>query len=152
MTIRWLLAAFHLLGLGVGLGAVWARGRAFQAQLDVLGLRRVFYADAWWGIAAIVWIGTGLVRAFGGFEKGSFYYLHNHVFWAKMGLLAAILVLELGPMIALIRWCVAVARGSVPDTRAATRFARISFVQAVLVVLMVLAATAMARGYGVPAR
>jgi len=152
MTIRWLLAAFHLLGLGVGLGAVWARGRAFQAQLDVLGLRRVFYADAWWGIAAIVWIATGLVRAFGGFEKGSFYYLHNHVFWAKMGLLAAILVLEVGPMIALIRWRVAVARGSVPDTRAATRFARISFVQAVLVVLMVLAATAMARGYGVPAR
>ena len=152
MTIRWLLAAFHLLGLGVGLGAVLARGRAFQAQLDVLGLRRVFYADAWWGIAAIVWIGTGLVRAFGGFEKGSFYYLHNHVFWAKMGLLAAILVLELGPMIALIRWRVAVARGSVPDTRAATGFARISFVQAVLVVLMVLAATAMARGYGVPAR
>ena len=152
MTIRWLLAAFHLLGLGVGLGAVLARGRAFQAQLDVLGLRRVFYADAWWGIAAIVWIGTGLVRAFGGFEKGSFYYLHNHVFWAKMGLLAAILALEVGPMIALIRWRVAVARGSVPDTRAATRFARISFVQAVLVVLMVLAATAMARGYGVPAR
>ena len=152
MTIRWLLAAFHLLGLGVGLGAVWARGRAFQAQLDVLGLRRVFHADAWWGIAAIVWIGTGLVRAFGGFEKGSFYYLHNHVFWAKMGLLAAILALEVGPMIALIRWRVAVARGSVPDTRAATRFARISFVQAVLVVLMVLAATAMARGYGVPAR
>ena len=103
-------------------------------------------------VAAIVWIGTGLVRAFGGFEKGSFYYLHNHVFWAKMGLLAAILALEVGPMIALIRWRVAVARGSVPDTRAATRFARISFVQAVLVVLMVLAATAMARGYGVPAR
>jgi len=152
MTIRWLLAAFHLLGLGVGLGAVWSRGRAFQAQLDVLGLRRVFYAGAWWRIAAIVWIGTGLVRAFGGFEKGSFYYLHNHVFWAKMGLLAAILALEVGPMIALIRWRVAVARGSVPDTRAATRFARISFVQAVLVVLMVLAATAMARGYGVPAR
>ena len=152
MTIRWLLAAFHLLGLGVGLGAVWARGRAFQAQLDVLGLRRVFHADAWWGIAAIVWIGTGLVRAFGGFEKGSFYYLHNHVFWAKMGLLAAILALEVGPMIALIRWRVAVARGSVPDTRAASRFARISLVQALLVVLMVLAATAMARGYGVPVR
>ena len=64
MTIRWLLAAFHLRALGVGLGAVWARGGA-------------------------------------------------------------------------------------PDTRAASRFARISFVQAVLVVLMVLAATAMARGYGV---
>lgn len=148
MTIRWLLAALHLLALGVGLGAVWARGRALQAQLDVPGLRRVFYADTWWGIAALVWIGTGLVRAFGGFEKGSFYYLHNHVFWAKMGLLVAILVLELGPMIALIRWRGAAARGGVPDTGAASRFARISFVQGILVVLMVLAATAMARGYG----
>src|SRR6266550_512793 len=147
MTIRWLLAAVHLLALGVGLGAVWARGRALQAPLDVPALRRVFYADTWWGIAALLWIGTGLVRAFGGYEKGAFYYLHNHFFWAKMGLLAAILLLELGPMIALIRWRVAVA-----DTRAASRFARISFGQTVLVVLMVLAATAMARGYGVPAR
>ncbi len=115
MTIRWLLAAFHLLALGVGLGAVWARGRGLQAPLDVSGLRRVFSADTWWGVAAFLWIGTGLVRAFGGFEKGSFYYLHNYLFWAKMGL-------------------------------------RISFVQVVLVVLMVLAATAMARGYGMPAR
>ena len=152
MTIRWLLAAFHLLALGVGLGAVWARGRALQAPLDVSGLRRVFYADTWWGVAAFLWIGTGLVRAFGGFEKGSFYYLHNYLFWAKLGLLAAILVLEVDPMVALIRWRAAVARGAVPDTRAASRFARTSFVQAVLVVLMVLAATAMARGYGVPAR
>jgi len=152
MTIRWLLAAFHLLALGVGLGAVWARGRGFQAQLDIPGLRRVFYADNWWGLSALLWIGTGLVRAFGGYEKGSFYYLHNRFFWAKMGLLVAILLLEVAPMISLIRWRAAVARGSVPDTRAASRFARISFVQAVLVVLMVLAATAMARGYGVPAR
>ncbi len=118
MTIRWLLAAVHLLALGVGLGAVWARGRALQVPLDGLAWRRVFYADTWWGVAAVLWIGTGLLRAFGGYEKGAFYYLHNHFFWAKMGLL----------------------------------FARISFVQALLVVLMVLAATAMARGYGVPAR
>src|SRR5256884_9001625 len=146
MTIRWLLAGFHLVGLGVGLGAVLACGRAFQAQLDVLGLRRVFYADAWWGVAAILWIGTGLVRAFGGFEKGSFYYLHNHFFWAKMGLLAAILILELRPMLTLIQWRRVVVRGGVPDTRVASRFAQISFVQAALAVLMVLAATGMARG------
>jgi len=97
MTIRWLLAALHLLALGVGLGAVWARGRAFQAPLDVRGLRRVFYADTWWGVAALVWIGTGLVRAFGGYEKGSFYYLHNHAFWAKMGLLEPLRADQLRP-------------------------------------------------------
>jgi len=44
-----------------------------------------------------------------------------------------------------------VARGGVPDTRTASCFARISFVQGTLVVLMVLAATALARGYRVPA-
>ena len=93
-----------------------------------------------------------MLRAFGGFEKGSFYYLHNHFFWTKMGLLAAILILELGPMITLTRWRRQVARSEVPDTRAASRFARISFVQATLVVLMVLTATAMARGFGMPAR
>jgi putative membrane protein len=142
----------HVLALGVGLGAVWARGRALQGALDAPGVRRAFYADTWWGVAALAWIGTGLVRAFGGWEKGSFYYLHNHVFWAKMGLLVAILILELRPMVTLIRWRRPVARGDVPDTRGARGFARISFVQAALVVLMVLAATAMARGYGVATR
>jgi len=65
MTIRWLLAAVHLLALGVGLGAVWARGRALQTSLDVPALRRVFYADTWWGIAAVLWIGTGLPGSHG---------------------------------------------------------------------------------------
>lgn len=152
MTIRWLLAALHLLALGIGLGAVWARGRALQGALDASGLRRVFYADTWWGVAALLWLGTGLMRAFGGFEKGSLYYLHNHLFWAKMGLFAAIFLLELRPMITLIQWRRDVARGNVPDTRAARRFAQISFLQAALLVLMVLTATALARGYGLAAR
>jgi putative membrane protein len=150
MLIRWLFAALHLLALGVGLGAVWARGRGLRNELDAAGLRRVFYADSWWGIAALLWIGTGLVRAFGGLEKGSAYYLHNHLFWGKMALLALILLLELGPMIGLIRWRLQLARGEQPDTRSAPAFARISFLQAVLVVLMVLVATGMARGYGMP--
>ena len=150
MIIQWLFAAVHLLALGVGLGSVWARGRALRDTLDPPGLRRVFYADTWWGIAALLWIGTGLVRAFGGLEKGSAYYLHNHLFWAKMSLLLLILLLELGPMLALIRWRIQLGRAERPDTRAAKRLAQISFVQAGLVVLTVLAATAMARGFGAP--
>ena len=150
MAIRWLLAALHLLALGVGLGAVWARGRALQGTLDAPGLRRAFYADNWWGLAAAVWIVTGVIRAFGGFEKGSFYYLHNHFFWMKMVLLAVILALEIGPMINLVKWRAQIRRGEVPDTRAAARMSRISFILAGLVVLMVIAATGMARGFGVP--
>ena len=146
--LRWTLAAIHLVALGIGLGAVWARGRALAGALDGAGLRRVFTADSWWALAAILWIGTGLLRAFAGFEKGTAYYVHNHLFWAKMGLLALVLALEIRPMIQLIRWRVDLARGATVDTSAAPALARVSAVQALLVLLMVLAATAMARGFG----
>jgi len=147
--LRWLLASFHLLALGIGLGAVWVRGRALQQPLDTAAaFRRVFAADAGWGLAALLWIGTGLWRLFGGFEKATAYYLENHVFWAKMGLLLLVLLLELGPMVTLIRWRREVAAGTLPDPSAARRMARISFLQAALIVLMVFDATAMARGYG----
>lgn len=146
--LRWALTAIHLTALGIGLGAVWARGRALAGTLDGASLRRVFTADSWWALAAVLWIGTGLLRAFAGFEKGTAYYVHNHLFWTKMGLLGLILVLEIRPMIVLIRWRVDLARGATVDTRAAPALARISAAQALLVLLMVLAATAMARGFG----
>jgi putative membrane protein len=151
MTVRWLLATIHLLGLAVGLGAIWARGRAFRGPLDPAGLRRLFHADNWWGVSALLSIGTGLLRAFAGFEKGTDYYLHNHLFWGKMTLLVAILVLEVRPMMALIRWRSAVGRGGVPDTRHAAAFARTSFLQGAMLLLMLFAATAIARGFGLPA-
>ncbi len=146
MMLRWLLASLPLLALPLGLGAVWARQRALRAALDAEGLRRVFLADTLWGVAALLWIGTGLLRAFGGLEKGASYYLHDHVFYAKMGLLALILLLEIWPMSTLIRWRIALGRGASIDTTPALALARISQVQAGLVVLMVFAATALARG------
>ena len=146
--LRWILAAIHLSALGIGLGAVWARGRALAGTLDGAGLRRVFTADSWWALAAVLWIGTGLLRAFAGFEKGTDYYVHSPLFWTKMSLLGLVLVLEIRPMILLIRWRVDLARGATVDTKVAPALARVSAVQALLVLLMVLAATAMARGFG----
>jgi putative membrane protein len=145
---RWLAASLHLLALGIGLGAVWARGHGLRSKLGPDDLRRVFLADTFWGIAAVLWISTGLWRLLGGLEKGTGYYLQNHLFMTKMAMLVLILVLEVVPMMTLIRWRRSVARGEAPDIRAAPRLATISFVQAGLVVLMVLAATAMARGVG----
>jgi putative membrane protein len=142
----------HLLGLGIGLGAVWARARALRGPLDAAGLRRVIHADGWWGAAGVIWIATGLVRMIAGLEKGMEYYLQNHVFWGKMTLLLVLILLEIGPAVTLVRWRRQLANGAQPDTILAARFARISYAQVVLVLLMVLAATAMARGVGVSAR
>jgi putative membrane protein len=151
MTIHWLLAGLHLLALGVGLGAVWVRGRALSSRLDERGLHSVFRADMWWGIAAFLWIGTGLWRLLAGIEKDTGYYFQNHFFLTKMGLLAVILVLEVWPMMTLIKWRRQVRAGGLPVTRVAPALARISFAQVVLVILMVFLASAMARGYGVSA-
>jgi putative membrane protein len=146
MTVRWLLAGLHLVALGLGLGAVWVRGRALSSRLDERGLHSVFLADMWWGIAAFLWIATGVWRLLAGLEKTTTYYFQNHFFLTKMGVLAVILVLEVWPMITLIRWRRQVMAGSLPDTRVAPALARISFAQAALVVLMVFLASAMARG------
>lgn len=146
--LRWAFAALHLLALGIGLGAVWARARAFSSTLDDAGLGRVFYADNLWGLAAALWVGTGLVRAFAGLEKGTTYYMSSDAFRIKMALFGGILALEAWPMATLIGWRRRRARGEGVDARRAPTFAWISRVQALLVLAMVLAATAMARGLG----
>ena len=147
MALRWLLASLHLLTLPLGLGAVWARGRALTSARSNQDLQRVFIADNLWALAAALWIGTGLWRVFSGLEKGSSYYLHNRVFYTKMGLLLLIFLLEIWPLVTLMRWRNTVRRGATVDTAPAATLARISRIQAALVVLMVFAATAMARGF-----
>ena len=153
--LRVVVAAFHLIALGLGLGAVLTRGNVLREPLSKDSLRRAFRADNLWGAAAALWVVTGLWRAFGTLEKGGEYYLHNYFFGAKMAAFLLILLLEIGPMLMLIRWRAAMRRGEAPQAfaseSAARRIATLSHVEALLVVLMVFAAAAMARGYGLPA-
>lgn len=142
--LRLVLAWSHLLALGIGFGAVWTRARTLGGAFDSRAVKRAFVADSWWGIAAALWLATGLWRLFAQTEKSTSYYLSNHVFYAKMGLFAVVFLIELWPMITLIRW----RRGVAPDARAARRIATLSYLECVLVAAIVFAAVAMARGYG----
>ena len=143
-VIAAVISALHVLGIALSLGSVLARTRALRAG-DV---DRVLAADNLWGLSALVMIGTGLARAFGGLEKGTPFYLHNPMFHLKMGLLALVLVLEVWPMATLLRWRLQQSRGQAPDLSRMPLFARMSAVQCVVLVAMVFAATAMARGLG----
>lgn len=150
--LRIILAFLHLSALGIGLGAVWTRARSLaERPLGPGAVRRAFVADTWWGIAAALWIATGLWRLLASTEKPTDYYLHNHVFFAKMGFLAVVLALEVWPMVTLIRWRAGARRAGadwLPDEKAGARIRAISYAEAALVLAMVAAAVMMARGYG----
>ena len=143
-----IVSALHVLALAIGLPSVYLRGRALKGPLDAAGLKRLFTADGVWGIAALVWIATGLLRVFGGLEKGTQFYLTSPLFWVKMTLFVLILLLEIWPMVTFIRWRMAVGRGVQPDTARARELYLVNHIEMVLVVLMVFVASFMARGIG----
>jgi putative membrane protein len=109
MILIILAAGLHYLALGIGLGALFARGLHFR------GLRRpgsdqreelksAFLSDNFWGLAALLWITTGLLRLFGGLEKSRDFYFHNPFFFIKMGLFVLVFILEITPMVTLFKW------------------------------------------------
>jgi putative membrane protein len=143
-----IVSALHVLSLGVGLGAVFARGRALRA-VRTEGARavdRVFAADSLWGLAAFAWIATGLTRLFAGTDKPLDFYLYNGFFWLKMALFGLVFALEIAPMVTFIRWRVALRKGASIDTSRAALFVRTNDLQTALVVAIPFAAAAMARG------
>lgn len=150
--LRVALAVIHLLALGIGLPAIYVRSRSLAhigRRDEALG--QVLIADNWWGAAAFLWLSSGLWRALASTEKGWSYYLDQPVFWIKMGLFAVIFALEVWPMVTLIRWRMAMARGDGPAANVLQHhggvFARMSAVQTVLLVAMVICAALLARGY-----
>ena len=144
-----IVSALHVLALALGLPSVYLRGRALKGPLDRDGLRRLLAADTVWGIAAGLWIATGLLRAFGGLEKGSQFYLQSPLFWIKMALFVAVIVLEIRPMITFIRWRRTLGRGELPDTSGARALYLVNHIEMALVVVIVFVASFMARGFGI---
>ena len=110
--------------MGIGLGAVYVRGKALSGRIDTDKVRAALAADAWWALAAILWVGSGLWRLFGSIEKDTAYYMGNHVFWTKMVLFVGILLMEIRPMMTLARWRRELARGIPPNTSNAHRISR----------------------------
>jgi putative membrane protein len=147
-VISAVVSSLHLLALAMGLPAVFLRGRALKGPLDAEGLRRLLAADNVWGLAAVLWIVTGLLRAFGGLEKGTEFYLRSPLFWTKMALFLVVVLLEIRPMVTFIRWRTQLGRGQTVDTSPARALYTLTHIQLAIVVVMVFVASLMARGVG----
>lgn len=138
------VSALHVLGIAISFGALFARQRAL-GQRD---LAATLYADNFWGLSALLIIGTGLARAFAGLEKGTTFYLENPVFHLKLGLLGLVLLLELWPMVALVALRARQARGADASPLRWTLFRGLSIAQFTLLLGMLFSASFMARGIG----
>ncbi|HTC21101.1 MAG TPA: DUF2214 family protein [bacterium] len=153
MILTILAAGFHYLALGIGLGSLFARGLHFR------GLRRpgsdqgeelksLFMADNFWGLAALLWIITGLLRLFGGLEKGRDFYFHNVFFFIKMGLFGLVFLLEILPMVTLIGWRIQSRKKDKlrPPQDRIDLFIRLNDLELAILAILPFVAAAMARG------
>jgi len=148
MNLSYLLATIHILTFGIGFYAIWTRANALKKLKDVSDLNEVFKADNFWGLAALLWISTGLWRAFGGLEKGSDYYLHSKTFIAKMALFLLVFLIEIKPMVTLIKWRTKKRKNETIDFSSARQLAFLSHIELGLITIIVFLATATARGIG----
>lgn len=152
--LRIALAGLHLLALAIGLMAVVLRGSLLKGTVTSETLRRAFRMDTFWGVAAALWLVTGLWRLLGHTEKATAYYWSNHLFLTKMVLFVAVFALEMLPLLTMLRWRRRLQAGEPPAAfvapAEARRVALFGHIEATLLLVMIFLAVAMARGYGVP--
>lgn len=143
-----LISFLHFLALLIGSAGIVVRIFGLKENLERSNnLEKIYFGDNLWGLAALVWIVTGLVRVFGDFDKGSQYYLTSHWFYLKMSLFALIFVLEIYPMITLIKWRMRNKQDLIPNDLAKLRVMyKLSLIELSVLVFIPLCATIMARG------
>jgi putative membrane protein len=145
VVVAALLSAIHMLTLALGLGGIFVRGRALSRPLDDAGWKRLLAADTAWGIAAVLWIVSGLGRVFFGGKDPSFYW-RNGFFWIKLALFGIVFTLESAPMMTFIRVRRARSQGVAVPRFSIEAYRRINAVELALVVAIVFVAAFMARG------
>lgn len=151
MLLRAALSALHVLALALALGSVFARGLRLRDlrrdSSDAQARRRLLAADSVWGVSALLFLATGLARAFGRLEKTPEFYLRNGFFWVKMSLFALVLLLEILPMVTFLRWRMAAFRGRPPaEGPGLSTLIGLNDAETALVCVLPFAAALMARG------
>ena len=145
MVVSALLSAIHVLTLALGLGSLGMRGRALARPMDEAAWRQLLAADNAWGIAAMLWIASGLARVWWGGRTPSFYW-HNGLFWTKLALFALVFAIELRPMVTFIQVRSARRQGRPVPKFSNDVFSRINSLEIALVIAIVFVAAFMARG------
>jgi putative membrane protein len=74
-----------------------------RRDMDAAAVRRVATMDTWYGVLADLVLGVGFARAIFA-ANGWDDYLHNALFWAKIGTFMVIALLSVPPTLAYLKW------------------------------------------------
>jgi len=145
-----LLLAFAHHGLVFALLALLAAELAIVARgVRSADIRTLASLDGFYGMSAMAIIAIGFGRVFLG-AKGAAFFLHNPVFWAKLGFFLVVGLVSARPTIRFVRWKRALQAdpGFAPAPGEVAAVRRWIATELVLFVPIPLLAAAMARGYG----
>ena len=143
------MAYVHDLSFMVCFGALVAERQLIQPDPDRQRATRMVVADVVYGLAALLLLGSGILRVLY-FGQGAGFYTHNPLFWTKVGVFLAMGALSLYPTITYILWVIPLRKGELPQVGEAlsTRLAWIINVELVGFASIPLLAALMARGVG----
>ena len=97
-----LLAWLHFACIFALVGTLFSEVVLYRRRMDLARLTSLRRVDLWFGISACLVVLSGILRVSFGL-KGAGFYLHNPVFWTKMGFFVAIGLLSIAPTIHYIR-------------------------------------------------
>jgi putative membrane protein len=102
MLLDALLAWLHFLCIFALVGALLAELAFYRRRMDLARITQLTRIDLLYGISAGLVVLSGIVRVNFGL-KGAGFYLHNPIFWTKMGLFVTLGLLSIPPTIHYLR-------------------------------------------------
>ena len=145
-----LFAYLHSLSM-IALGALlFVQLLGFGNLNDREELQRFFVFCLGIAVAAAVMLVSGLALLLWSVQPSA-YYLRNPVFYIKLAVFAAMLLIAITPARIVVQWHREAAAGSVPDSASIVFVRRYFTVETVLFLLIPLAASIAAQGIGLQA-
>jgi putative membrane protein len=149
MTTDWLLASGHHLMFVLLIACLAGEASLLRQQPSAKILQGLGRLDLFYGLSALA------IFVIGGLRVGNFgakpwaFYSGNPVFWLKLGLFVLIGLISIIPTLRYMRWKKDLAgSGKLPSEADWASTRKLAVAQLHLIALMVIAATAMARGIG----
>jgi putative membrane protein len=149
MTTSALFAFLHFLCVFGIVSIVFFEWQTMSRTPTLTEARRLQICDRWYGIFAGIVLVVGFLRVYY-FEKGKDFYMANPFFHAKLTLFVLVGLLSIYPTIRFIKWRLQTSQGLAPVVPE-QEYKRIMIalrLQIVLLLVMALCASLMARGIG----